>query len=342
MTRSSERGDKVNNNQTACDIQWYLQAYEQMLRIRYFETKAAECFTRSELAGNIHLYMGQEASGVGACMALEKTDFITCTHRGHGHCLAKGAQADKAMAELFGKETGYCRGRGGSMHIVDVELGILGANGIVGAGIPLAAGSALASKIKKDGAVTMGIFGDAASNQGTFHESVNMAAAWKLPMVFLIENNQYGVSTEIHRVTNTETLAVRAAAYDIPGVTVDGTDVEAVYHATRQAVERARTGQGPSIVETMVYRYQGHYCGDPAVYRPKEYLTEGKSKDPIDKARAKLLALGAAAAELDELEARMQAEIEAAYQFAKNSPDPDPAAVADDVYTDQNERCVLR
>lgn len=325
-----------------CGKEWYLEAYEKMVRIRDFETKAAECFTRSELAGNIHLYMGQEASGVGACMALEKADFITSTHRGHGHCLAKGARADKAMAELFGKETGYCKGRGGSMHIVDVDLGILGANGIVGAGIPLATGSALASKVKGDGAVTLAFFGDGASNQGTFHESINMAAAWKLPVVYLIENNHYGVSTEIHRVTNTDTLAVRAAGYGIPGVTVDGTDVEAVYQAVKEAADRARAGEGPSVVETLVYRYQGHYCGDPAVYRPKEYVTEGKAKDPIDKARARLLELGAAPEELDAIDKRMEEEIEAAYQFAKNSPDPDPAEVTRYMFVTDNERSVAR
>lgn len=321
---------------------WLLEAYRRMVRIRDFETRAAECFTRSELAGNIHLYMGQEASGVGACLALRESDFITSTHRGHGHCLAKGARSDLAMAELFGKETGYCRGRGGSMHIVDVDLGILGANGIVGAGIPLATGSALASKIKKDGAVTLAFFGDGACNQGTFHESVNMAAAWKLPVVYLVENNRYGVSTEIHRVTNTAILSVRAAAYNIPGVTVDGTDVEAVYEAVHEAVERARNGGGPSIVETMVYRYQGHYCGDPAAYRPKEYLEEGKAKDPIEKTRRLLLELGTAAEELDSIDAAMAAEIEAAYQFAKSSPEPDSTRVTDYMYTSDNERSVAR
>ncbi len=313
-----------------------------MALIRAFETKAADCFTRSELAGNIHLYMGQEASGVGACLALRESDYITSTHRGHGHCLAKGARADLAMAELFGKETGYCRGRGGSMHIVDVSLGILGANGIVGAGIPLAAGSALASKIKGDGAVTMAFFGDGASNQGTFHETLNMAAVWKLPMVFLLENNQYGVSTEIHRITNTERLSVRAAAYGIPGVTVDGTDVETVFHAAAEAVERARSGGGPSLVETMVYRYQGHYCGDPAAYRPKEYLTEGKSKDPLNNARMRLLVMGTGETELADIDRGVAEEIENAYQFAKNSPDPDPSAVIDNVYSSDNERSVLR
>ena len=323
-------------------MEWYREAYRRMALIRAFETKAAECFTRSELAGNIHLYMGQEASGVGTCLALRETDYITSTHRGHGHCLAKGASPDRAMAELFGKETGYCRGRGGSMHIVDVKLGILGANGIVGAGIPLAAGSALASKVRGDGAVTVAFFGDGASNQGTFHETLNMAAAWKLPVVFLLENNHYGVSTEIHRITNTEYLAPRAAAYGIPGVTVDGTDVEAVYHAAAEAVERARSGGGPTLVETLVYRYQGHYCGDPAAYRPKEYLTEGKAKDPIDRARVRLLELGAAAEEVDALDREAAERIEHAYEFAKSSPDPDPAAVIDDVYSSDNERSVLR
>lgn len=313
-----------------------------MALIRAFETKAAECFTRSELAGNIHLYMGQEASGVGACLALRETDFITSTHRGHGHCLAKGADPKRAMAELFGKESGYCRGRGGSMHIVDVKLGILGANGIVGAGIPLAAGSALASKIRGDGAVTLAFFGDGASNQGTFHETLNMAAAWKLPVVFLLENNHYGVSTEIHRVTNTDRLSSRAAAYDIPGVTVDGMDVEAVFRAVREAAERAREGEGPSLVETLVYRYQGHYCGDPAAYRPKEYLTEGRAKDPLLLARTRLTELGAAADELDALDREAAAEIERAYDFAKNAPDPDPAAVIENVYASDNERSVLR
>ena len=332
----------MNTAKTGCGMEWFREAYRRMALIRAFETKAAECFTRSELAGNIHLYMGQEASGVGTCLALRETDYITSTHRGHGHCLAKGASPDRAMAELFGKETGYCRGRGGSMHIVDVKLGILGANGIVGAGIPLAAGSALASKVRGDGAVTVAFFGDGASNQGTFHETLNMAAAWKLPVVFLLENNHYGVSTEIHRITNTEYLAPRAAAYGVPGVTVDGTDVEAVYHAAAEAVERARSGGGPTLVETLVYRYQGHYCGDPAAYRPKEYLTEGKAKDPIDRARARLLELGAAADEVDALDREAAERIEHAYEFAKSSPDPDPAAVIDDVYSSDNERSVLR
>ncbi len=230
--------------------EFLLKLFENMVRIRKFEEKAAECFTKGMLAGNIHLCIGQEGSTVGAAAALEEADYITSTHRGHGHCLAKGAKTDRAIAELFGKKTGYCQGKGGSMHIVDVDLGILGANGIVGAGIPIAAGSALASKIKGDKQVTLCYFGDSAANQGTFHEAINMAAAWKLPAVFLCENNGYGVSVPIGKVTNTKNLAVRAKAYDIPGETVDGGDVLAVYEAVKKAVDRARQGQGPSLGET--------------------------------------------------------------------------------------------
>ena len=326
-----------------CDGAWMKHAYEMMVRIRKFEEQAAQCFTRSELSGNIHLSLGQEASAVGTALALEKTDFITTTHRGHGHCIAKGARTDKMLAELFGKETGYCRGRGGSMHVVDTELGILGANGIVGAGIPLATGSAYASKLRGDGAVTVAYFGDGASNQGTFHESLNMAAAWKLPVVYVIENNRYGVSTEIGRVTNTEYLACRAAAYDIPGVTVDGMDVLAVYDAMKTAVDHARSGKGPYLVENLVYRYQGHYCGDPAVYRPKSYLEDGKAKDAVITFRNFMLDGGYATdEELDAIDRAMTEEIAAAYEFAKNSPWSNPDEVIDNMFTSDNERSVLR
>ena len=320
-----------------------LQLYGGMVRVRRFEEKAADCFTKGMLAGNIHLCIGQEASVVGSNAALRPTDFITSTHRGHGHLLGKGADSKKMMAELFGKATGYCGGKGGSMHAADVSLGILGANGIVGAGIPIAAGSAMASKIQGTDEVTLCFFGDGASNQGTFHESINMAAAWKLPVVFLCENNHYGVSTEIHRVTNTDSIAVRAKAYDIPGVTVDGSDVLAVYEAVKKAVEHARSGKGPYLVENVVYRWQGHYCGDPAAYRPKEYLEEAHEHDPIANFRKKLLADGTATeAELDAVEQAMADEIEAAYEFADSSPYPDVSEAFTDVYCEDNEECVAR
>ncbi len=318
--------------------------YRMMLRIRGFETRAAECFTKGMLAGNIHLCIGQEAVATGACMALDKEDYIATTHRGHGHTIAKGGQLDKMLAELFGKKTGYCKGKGGSMHIADVDgLHHLGANGIVGAGIPIAAGSALASKVWGDTHVTLSMFGDSASNQGTFHEAVNMAAAWKLPVVFLIENNSYGVSTNIHSVTNTETLAVRAKGYDIPGKTVDGNDPTVVYEAVKEAVEYARAGNGPSIVECTTFRHQGHYCGDPANYRPAEYMEHAHEQDAIDNMKARLLADGVATEEeLLAVAAEVAAELEVAYEFAVASDYPDPSEALTDVYSSDNERGVVR
>lgn len=313
-----------------------------MVRIRRFEEKAADCFTKGMLAGNIHLCIGQEATIVGAGKALEKRDFITSTHRGHGHCIAKGAKTDRAMAELFGKATGYCGGKGGSMHIVDVSQGILGANGIVGAGIPIATGSAMTSKIKGTDEVTLCFFGDGASNHGTFHEAINMAAAWDLPAVYLCENNQYGVSVNIRSVTNTETLAVRAKSYDIPGVTVDGNDVLAVYEAVKTAVNRARKGNGPSLVECMTYRHMGHYMGDTAWYRPKEYMEKASEKDAIANFRKYLLENDVTEAEAAGIEQAMQEEIEAAYRFAQESPYPDVSAATDHMYSMENERCVVR
>jgi pyruvate dehydrogenase E1 component alpha subunit len=316
--------------------------FETMLRIRKFESKAADSFAKGLCAGNIHVSLGQEASAAGAVAALEPRDRITSTHRGHGHCLAKGARSDKAMAELFGKTTGYCGGKGGSMHIADVGLGILGANGIVGAGIPIATGAALAAKIRGSGEVALCFFGDGASNNGTFHESLNMAAAWKLPVIFLCENNGYAVSVPIRTVTNTGTIAVRAKAYDIPGVTVDGSDPLAVYEAVKEAVDRARAGNGPSLVECMTYRHTGHYCGDPAQYRPAAYLEEAMKNDGVPRFIAYLLKNGFSRAELDAMDKAMEEEIDAAFTFAMNSPYPDVTEATANVYASDNERSVAR
>lgn len=316
--------------------------YERMLRIRKFELRLTEYFTKGMLYGNIHSSIGQEAVAVGVCEALEKTDYITSTHRGHGHSLAKGAKSNIMMAELFGKKTGYCGGKGGSMHVTDVSLGILGSNGIVGAGIPIATGSGLTSKIKGTKEVTVAFFGDSASNQGTFHESINMAAAWKLPVVYLCENNNYGVSVNIHTVTNTDTIAVRAKAYGIPGVTVDGNDPIAIYEAVKEAVKYARKGNGPSIVECMTYRMRGHYEGDPAAYRSKEVTEEWAKKDPIERFKKLLLDKEYDEKELSNIEEAMDKEIEAAVQFALESPLPDPSEVTDNVYANDNERSVAR
>ena len=317
--------------------------YRTMNRIRSFEEHAAECFTKGMLAGNIHLSIGQEAAATGAFAAMDAKDYFTSTHRGHGHAIARGMDANLAMAELFGKKTGYCQGKGGSMHIADMsKANHLGANGIVGAGQAISAGSALASKIRKDGAVTVGCYGDGSTNEGTFHESLNMAATWKLPVVWFIENNCYGVSTEIHRVTNTPDLASRAAAYDVPFAVVDGTDVTAVYEAMEKAIAHARSGKGPYVVEAKVYRYQGHYCGDPAVYRPAEYMEQALANDPIEKLGKRLAALGVTEEELKAIQDEAKAEMDAAVQFAVDSPYPDPSEAVTDVYSTDNERCVVR
>ena len=285
----------------------------------------------------------EEAIAAGVCAALRQDDLIESTHRGHGHCIAKGADIDRMMAEIYGKETGLCHGRGGSMHIADMEkMNHLGANGIVGGGQPISAGSALASKILGDGAVTVGCFGDGATNEGSFHESLNMAAAWQLPMVWFIENNCYGVSTEIHRVTNTPHLATRAEAYGVPHAIVDGTNPTEVYEAMQKAMDHARSGKGPYLVEATVYRYQGHYCGDPAVYRPKEYMEHALENDGIAKLGKRLLALGATQQELDEITAAADAEMTEAVRFADESEYPDPATALDDMYVSDNERCVAR
>jgi TPP-dependent pyruvate/acetoin dehydrogenase alpha subunit len=334
------RDHTLKDNQYSREM--LLQLLEGMQRVRKFETKITECFAKGMLAGNIHTCIGQEAICVGACAALEPTDYITGTHRGHGQCIAKGAVTDRMFAELCGKETGYCRGKGGSMHVVDVSLGILGANGIVGAGLPIATGSGLASKVKKTSEVTLAFFGDGASNNGTFHESLNMAAAWKLPVVYLCENNEYGVSVNIHTVTNTENIAVRAKGYDIPGKTVDGNDILAVYEAVKEAVAYARAGNGPSIVECKTYRMRGHYEGDPAVYRPKEITEAWKEKDPIKLYSEFLLNSGVSQKELDAVDRVTIAEIEGAYNFAMNSPYPDINETDWDVYSSDNERCVNR
>ena len=320
-----------------------LKFFREMTKIRKFELKAAELFMQGLMAGNIHTCAGQEATAVGACHALRATDFIVSTHRGHGHSLAKGADIDKMMAELFGKATGYCSGKGGSMHIVDMSIGMLGANGIVGAGIPIGTGSALASKIMKKDEVTLVFFGDAASNQGTFHEAVNMASAWNLPVIFLCENNQYGVSVCINRVCNVENIAARAAAYNIPGEVVEGNDVFAVYDAVQRAAELARKGGGPTLIEAKTYRHRGHYEGDPQVYKPKEEIAHWQAKDPLVILRGQLTkARLAKSSDLDAIENEVHQQVEAAVEYAQKSPYPEVKEVMTDVYASDNERSVVR
>lgn len=332
---------KVSNEKVSKEM--LLGFYRTMVRIRAFEEHAAECFTKGMLAGNIHLSIGQEAAAAGAFAAIGPQDYFCSTHRGHGHVIARGGDPKLAMAELFGKETGYCKGKGGSMHIADMaKMNHLGANGIVGAGQGISCGSALASKIMGDKCVTVGCFGDGSTNEGTFHENLNMAATWKLPVVWFIENNCYGVSTEIHRVTNTPDIATRAAAYGVEYAVVDGTDPEKVYEVMKKAMEHARSGKGPYVVEAKVYRYQGHYCGDPAVYRPAKYMEDALKNDAIEKLGKKLVKMGVDQSELEKMKQEANEEMDEAVRFADASKYPDPATVLDDMYVTDNERCVER
>jgi TPP-dependent pyruvate/acetoin dehydrogenase alpha subunit len=323
-------------------IEFLLKMYEEMTRIRKFESKIADfCFPQGMLSGNFHTCIGQEATVVGAVYAIEKTDYLASTHRGHGHCIAKGAKTDKMMAELFGKGAGYCGGRGGSLHVADVSLGILGANGIVGGGIPIAVGSALVSKIHKTKEVTLSFFGEGASNEGTFHEAVNMAAIWKLPVVFICENNQWAVTTPVEDVINTPGIAERAAGYGIPGKRVDGNNVLEVLEAVQEAVAYARVGNGPTLLECQTYRMRQHNSACPES-RPQEAFEEWFLKDPIKRFKEFFQARGVPELELIKIETEIDAEIEAAYQFAVTSSYPDVNDVTLNVYTSDNERSVAR
>jgi pyruvate dehydrogenase E1 component alpha subunit len=307
--------------------------FETMNRIRFFEQKLQEFFAAGEIPGFVHLYLGEEAVATGACATLTNKDMITSTHRGHGHLLAKGGDLKLMMAEIFGKQTGYCKGKGGSMHIADLDLGILGANGIVGGGGPLAVGAALAAKYRNTEDVALCFFGDGASNQGTTQESLNMASAWKLPLVFINENNGYGISCPQCRSMAVVDIADRAAAYDMPGIVVDGNDVLAVHEAVTEAVARARKGEGPSLVECKTYRWRGHFEGDACTYRCDEELEEWMAKDPIPRFEQKLVeSKTLSAKEATDIKERIAAEVEEAVKFAQDSPLPPASALMDDVY----------
>mgnify|MGYP000863844995 FL=1 len=310
-----------------------LWMYQKMVEIRKFDLKVDELFKKNMIWGTCHLYVGEEATAVGTCAALESDDYITSTHRGHGHCIAKGADIKRMMAELLGKETGYCKGRGGSMHIVDVSTGNLGANGIVGAGIPIATGAALASKRRKDGKVTVCFFGDGAVNVGPFHESLNMASIWKLPVVYVCENNQYAMSTSVQKATAVRDIAVRGQSYDMPGVVVDGNDVIAVFETVSEAVSRARRGDGPTLVESKTYRFFGHSKSDPRVYRSREEEQMWMAKDPIPRLANLLKEKGMATEEeLKSIDELVDKEMEEALEFALNSPLPKLEEIAKYVY----------
>jgi len=307
--------------------------YRQMLRIRHFEEEVDLLFQAGRIWGTFHLYIGQEASAVGAIEALEPGDYITSTHRGHGHSIAKGASIPLMMAELRGKETGYCRGRGGSMHIADVDAGNLGANGIVGGGIPIATGAALACKKLGNGRVVMCFFGDGALAQGAFHEAVNFAAVFKLPVVYVCENNQYAMSMPVTRGLGSTDIVARAAAYGLPGVSVDGNDVLAVYAAAKEAVARARRGEGPTLIETRTYRWRGHSKSDANRYRTRDEIEAWKQRCPIRRFGDVLSSMGLLTeADRERIAGEVEAEIRDAIAFADSQPDPDPAELADGVY----------
>ena len=308
--------------------------YTTMRRIRAFEQRTFELFQDGMVKGTAHSYMGEEAIASGVCAALSDADYIASYHRGHGHCIAKGARMDRMMAELMGRETGYCRGLGGSMHIADMDLNILGANGIVGASMPLAVGAGLAAKLRGDGQVSIAFFGDGANNQGTFHEAMNLAAVWKLPVVFVCENNQYALSTSYRQTTAVEQVATRAAAYGVPGVTIDGNDAAEVYLVAREAIERARGGEGPTLIEAMTYRWGQHSMRanirDP---RPKEEYEAWTARDPIERFEKSLISGRIVAKKrLKEIGKAVEDELEAAVSYGSGGPEPSVQAMKAAVY----------
>jgi len=310
-----------------------LEMYQTMIRIRFFEEKARLLSLEGRTYAGLHLYSGEEAIAAGVCACLRDTDCVTSTHRGHGHCIAKGADTKRMMAEIFGKATGYCKGKGGSMHIADMSKGIIGANGIVGAGLPIATGVAFAQKYNGEDNVTVAFFGDGASNRGTFHESLNMAASQKLPLIFVCENNNYAMSTSFDYHSNNKTIAQRAEAYDIPGIRVDGNDVLAVYEVAMEAVERARAGEGPTLLELTTWRHHGHFLNDPQQYKDPGDQARWIADDPIPRFENYLTENNVSTgSELDSIKAGITEEIEQATMFAEEGPEPAFDVLFEDLY----------
>lgn len=309
--------------------------YETLVRIRKFESMAVDLFAEGKIPGFLHSYLGEEAIATGVCENLRKDDFITSTHRGHGHIIAKGGETKYMMAELYGRTTGYCKGKGGSMHIADRDLGILGANGIVGAGQDIAVGAGLSIAYRGTDQVTACFFGDGATNQGTFNEALNLASVWKLPIVFVCENNQFGISMSQSRHQAIKDIADRAVSYGFPGLAVDGNDVMAVYEVAKEAVARARKGQGPTLIECKTWRWRGHFEGDPGIYKDAAEQEAWMEKEPVKRYRTFLEENTIMTAdEMDTVDKQIDDEIEAAIKYAEESPLPQPEDVAKDVYTD--------
>lgn len=307
--------------------------YKKMVKIRKFEEKVAELYYQARIPGIVHLYIGEEAVAVGVCTNLKESDYITSTHRGHGHLIAKGGELSRMMAEIYGKATGYCGGKGGSMHICNPDLGILGANGIVGGGIPIAIGAGFSIKYREVDNVVVCFFGDGANNQGSFHESLNFASIWNLPVVFVCENNLYAISLSQRKHMKCQDIAQRGKAYDMYAEVVDGNDLYATYEAAKKAIERARTGQGPSLLEMKTYRWRGHSEGDPLNYRTAEEQNEWKKKCPIKWVERKLIKDGILASkEIKNINEEMEKKVEAAVKYAEESPFPDTDTLLKNVY----------
>ncbi len=327
--KSSRAGSRPSDSLTAEQL---TDMYTKMNHIRAFEEKVAYFFSRGMIHGTTHLYIGEEATAVGALAPLSDKDLITSTHRGHGHTISKGIDLNRMMAELLGRSNGYCKGKGGSMHIADLSRGNLGANGIVGGGIPIAVGAALTLKMRKQDQVVVSFFGDGALNEGSFHESVNLASVWDLPVVFVCEDNQYGMSMSRHKSINLDDLADRAKAYGIPGKTIDGQNVFEVYDAMVEAIDQAKK-TGPVLLVSETYRYMGHSKSDANRYRTKEEINEWKKRDPIAILRAEILRRGTADEKtLDGIEAQTREDIEAAVRFAEEAGEPDVNDIINDVY----------
>lgn len=315
------------------DKKFLISLYEVMVKIRMFEEMAEKLYSAGKIPGSLHFYIGEEAVATGVTAALKKDDYITSTHRGHGHLVAKGGDLKLMMAELLGRKDGYCKGKGGSMHICDLSLGIMGSNGIVGAGLPIAVGVGCAAQLRDKGQVCVCFFGDGASNRGTFHESINMASIWDLPVIYVCENNLYGISGCTRETMNICDVAERAKSYGIPGLIVEGNDVLEVHDATQKAVERARQGEGPTLIECKTWRHRGHWQGDPDNYRdPKEHKT-WLAKDPIPNFANKLQKDGIAT--IDELQAidkKIEKMVEEAVDFANESPWPEEKDLTEDIF----------
>ena len=308
--------------------------FRTMVRIRRFEERVSREFADGNIPGSVHLYIGEEAVATGAIAHLKKEDYIMSTHRGHGHLIAKGGEPNKMMAEMFAKKTGYCLGKGGSMHIANIDIGILGAAGIVGSGIPIATGAALSAQMRGTDQVTICFFGDGASNTGRFHEGINMASVWHLPVVFICENNLWAVSVPTTLSLNVSNIADRAVGYGIPGIVVDGMDVTAVYEAAGEAVTRARNGQGPTLIEAKTYRFRGHFEGDSGTYRPEAEIKKWLQRDPIKNFQEKLIEMKVLTAKnVEDIDKEALAEMDEAVKFAQESPFPEPEETLENVYS---------